>query len=354
MSGGASAWRARLLIGVGTALLACAEPGAPPVGPDASPGPVDASVSDANVDARDGELRWERGSDCPVARFEAVSLMFRGEVWVLGGFVSERLAVTRRVDIYDPERDSWRRGPDLPGAETHFGIVVDGDDLLCFGGFSGWEDNAMTDAVWRLSGGVGEWTSELPLPMPSAAFAWTLLGRELHVAGGLEPDNQRDQPAHWVRDLGAEPSWRGAAELPDPRNHGGGVTLGGLFYAVAGRHAWDEQAGHSTSLHAYDPASDRWEARAPMPIARSEIGASTLTTGAGRIVTVGGSVAGTQPSRSVFEYDPARDRWRALTDLPEARKGAVAARVGERLIVTTGSPTSTDPSASTFIGCCLE
>ena len=43
-----------------------------------------------------------------------------------------------------------------------------------------------------------------------------------------------------------------------------------------------------------------------------------------------------------------------LTELPEPRKGAVAVRVGKRVVVTTGSPTGTDPAATTFVGCCVE
>lgn len=69
---------------------------------------------------------------------------------------------------------------------------------------------------------------------------------------------------------------------------------------------------------------------------------------------VGGSTAGVKPSRDVFEYDPVRDRWRALTALPEPRKGAAAVRVGKKVVVTTGSPTGTDPVATTFLGCCVE
>lgn len=320
-------------------------------------GAHDAEVADAAVDAGRGAgepLHWERASDCPLARFEAGGLLFKGELWVMGGFVTESLAVTKRIDIYDPERDQWRQGPFLRGAETHIGIVVNGDELLAFGGMDHSMGDAPTDSVWRLPAGASEWAPEPPLPMRAGAFAWALLGRRLHVAGGLQPDNDSDQPAHWVRDLDGEPSWQLAPDLPDPRNHGGGVESGGKFYAVAGRHHWDENAGHTTTLNAFDPETDAWRTLAPMPLARSEISAATVTTSDGRIITVGGSTARMQPSSDVLEYDPALDRWRELTALPEPRKGAVAVRVGTRLIVTTGSPTSTDPATTTWVGCCVE
>jgi hypothetical protein len=94
-------------------------------------------------------------------------------------------------------------------------------------------------------------------------------------------------------------------------------------------------------------------AAAPLPSARSEIGASTSTLSDGRILVVGGSLPGIVPGAAAFVYDPSADAWSTLPCLPEPRKGAVAFQMGDRIIVTTGSPTSTDPSPSTFVGCCL-
>jgi hypothetical protein len=78
-----------------------------------------------------------------------------------------------------------------------------------------------------------------------------------------------------------------------------------------------------------------------------------MTLGDGRILVVGGSLPGVIPSADVLVYDPANDAWSSLPPLPEPRKGAVAAQIGREIVVTTGSPTSIDPSATTFIGCCL-
>ena len=308
---------------------------------------------DASIPDHAAQLTWQRAADCPIPRFEAGSVWFRDELWVLGGFVTTDLAVTRRVDIYDPERDTWRRGPSLPGAETHFGIVADGDALIVFGGLVGGASNP-TAEVWRLPLGASTWTREPDLPSARAAFAWGLLGRKLHIAGGLGADNNTDIASHIVRDLSGSAGWQEAAGLPDPRNHGGSAVLKDTLYAIAGRHVWDENAGHTTSLHSFDPVRGTWQPLAAMPGARSEISAATFSTHNGCIITVGGSTAGVKPSRDVLEYDPNSDRWRALPELPEPRKGAVAARAGRRIVVTTGSPTSTDPVSTTFVGCCLD
>lgn len=322
-----------------------------------------AAATDARADAADATdgaprpFAWSEGTPCPLARFEANGVVIGGELWVLGGFTSATLQVTRRVDRYDPASDSWRAGPDLPGAETHFATVAVGSDIIVVGGFTGNFSSAArpptTDAVWRWSAANAAWSAGPPLPSPGAAFAWALLGGELHLAGGLGPDGNTDTHTHVVWNLAGAGPWTTGAPLPDARNHGGGAASGGRFYAIAGRHQWDETAGDVATVNQFDPATGAWTNRAPIPIARSEIAASTSVMSDGRILVVGGSVAGVMPNGDVLIYDPIGDAWSALPSLPARRKGAVAARIGPRLIVTTGSPTSVDPSPTTFVGCCL-
>jgi N-acetylneuraminic acid mutarotase len=304
----------------------------------------------------EAELVWTEASACPLARFEANGAVVGNELWVMGGFTSSNLDVTRRVDIYDPEANTWRQGPDLPGAETHLAVVTLGSDIIVAGGFVG-PFGAMraptTEAVSRWNAQTGMWTYGPPLPTRGAAFAWALLGTELHLAGGLDAVGNSDADVHYVWDTDGAAEWSTAAPLPNGRNHGGGAATGGSFYAVAGRHDWNEGSGAVADVHAFDPAGGTWTARAPIPSARSEIGAATWVLTDGRVLVIGGSLPGIVPSDDVLVYDSVDDAWSSLPSLPEKRKGAVAAQIGQRIVVTTGSPTSTDPSATTWIGCCL-
>jgi len=303
------------------------------------------------------EFTWSEVSPCPLARFEANGVVVENELWVMGGFTGSDLAVTRRIDIYDPATDSWRLGPDLPGAETHMAVVAIGDDIIVAGGFTGGfpggARSPTTDAVFRWDTATSAWIPGPALPDAGAGFAWALMGTELRLAGGLFADGNNDSPYHYVWDTAGAATWETAPDLLNPRNHGGGAAAGGLFYAIAGRHRWDENGGNVTDVEAFDPANGTWTNRAPIPVGRSEIGASTSTLSDGRILVIGGSLNGVMPSDDVFVYSPAADEWSTLPPLPEKRKGAVARQIGKRIVVTTGSPTSIDPIATTFIGCCL-
>ena len=313
-----------------------------------------ASPADAPPAAANSTFAWTAVTACPVPRFEALAAAVDGELWVMGGFLSTQLDVTQRVDIYDPATDHWRLGPELPGAETHAGVVTLDRDIVLVGGFVGNVlDRVTTAGVWRWSAASSEWSAGPDLPTPRAAVAMALVGTEIHAAGGLAEDGNTDTGEHVRWDLAGPGAWTDAAPLPNARNHGGGAASGGLFYAVAGRHGWDETVGDDPALDAFEPASGSWQARAPMPLARSEIGGATLVLADGRLLVIGGSIPGLHPSADVLVYDPRSDAWSALPSLPQPLKGVAAARVGNQVVVSTGSPTSTDPSATTFVGCCL-
>jgi len=302
-------------------------------------------------------ITWTQGAPCPLARFEANGVVLDDELWVLGGFVSPTLDVTNRVDIYNPVTDTWRVGPALPGAQTHIAAVtVAATDVIVAGGFDGpflANRPPVSAAVWRWNKQTAEWSAGPSLPVAGAAYAWALLGGQLHLAGGLAADGNTDTDAHYVWDLAGAPAWTSGPALPDARNHGAGAAAAGLFFAIAGRHDWDEQAGDVSDVDAFDETTGAWIPRAPIPGARSEIAAATTTLADGRILVVGGSLPGITPSPNVLVYDPAANAWATLTPLPQPRKGAVARQIGNLIVVATGSPTSVDPSNATFVGCCL-
>src|SRR5262245_17286602 len=136
--------------------------------------------SDGPGDIKAG-FTWTPAAPCPVARFEATGVVLGDEGWVMGGFTAATLAVTRRSDIYAPATDTWRTGPDLPGAETHMAAVTVGSDIIVAGGFSGSFEGGRpppTEAVSRWNAGSSEWSYEASLPTRGAAFHWALLGTE--------------------------------------------------------------------------------------------------------------------------------------------------------------------------------
>ncbi len=111
------------------------------------------------------------------------------------------------------------------------------------------------------------------------------------------------------------------------------AALGGRIYAIGGR-IGGSFARNVAVNEAYDPATDSWRARAPMPTPRSGIAAAVL---ADEILVFGGeSTSGT--FEEAEGYDPAADRWTEYPPMPTARHGLGAAAVAGRVYVISGGP----------------
>src|SRR5262245_41729102 len=98
------------------------------------------------------------------------------------------------------------------------------------------------------------------------------------------------------------PGWLTLAPMGEPRQEVGVAELGGVVY-VAGGFLGDGSA--SSTAEAYDVAGDSWRFVAALPQALHHPGAATL---GGRVYVVGG-YDDRGAVDSLWEYDPAADRW---------------------------------------------
>ena len=110
--------------------------------------------------------------------------------------------------------------------------------------------------------------------------------------------------------------------LPEPSNwHGWGMggTIGGKLYVTGG----------SSQLDVYDPVANSWSARAAMPLRRWMAAGATLGA---KLYVIGGFQENTDGSivsavRTTSVYDPATNSWTNKAPMPSARSGIAASRV---------------------------
>jgi N-acetylneuraminic acid mutarotase len=144
--------------------------------------------------------------------------------------------------------------------------------------------------------------------------------------------------------------------MPTPRDHLATAFVGGTLYAVGGGTLDGPNPGFLSTVEAYDPATDTWTAKAPMPTRRESFG---LAAANGKLYAIGGVTlgrSGIEAAAAVEEYDPAADRWTAKAPLPTPRTGlAVVAGPNGKLYAVGGyrsGPLATveeyDPAADTW------
>ncbi|XP_034082959.1 LOW QUALITY PROTEIN: kelch-like protein 36 [Gymnodraco acuticeps] len=61
-----------------------------------------------------GSGQWTRLAPLLLPNSEAGVSVWAGRIYVLGGYSWESIVFSRATQVYDPDKDSWTRGPDLP------------------------------------------------------------------------------------------------------------------------------------------------------------------------------------------------------------------------------------------------
>lgn len=105
-------------------------------------------------------------------------------------------------------------------------------------------------------------------------------------------------------------------------------AVGGIVYVIGGGHCQARE--YLATVEAYDPASNLWTTRSPMPTPRLDMTATVLD---GRIYVMGGIDASETPLATVECYDPVTDQWTRRASLPNPYVAPFATVVNDRIHV---------------------
>jgi len=73
-------------------------------------------------------------------------------------------------------------------------------------------------------------------------------------------------------------SWVEKTPMPTPRNSFAMAVYQNKIFTLGGNLAWTQEDGYiaSNSIEVYDPSTDMWETKEPMPVNRSTVGAGII------------------------------------------------------------------------------
>lgn len=199
---------------------------------------------------------------------------------------------------YDPARDEWTEKRPLPtGTERAAACVaVDGGSMYVIGGA---HDGKSVDNAARYDAAADTWEELPPLPDRREHCAAGMIGGTLYVAGGRADGITGIEPLAWSYSPTAK-TWKEITPLQSPRGGLAGAVLGGRLFVFGGEGNSAVTTGVFQNVDAYDPATNTWQALAPMLVPRHGFGAATLSD---RIYLPGGATkqgAGATDVVSVF------------------------------------------------------
>jgi glucose/arabinose dehydrogenase/N-acetylneuraminic acid mutarotase len=285
---------------------------------------------------------WTNRAPLPNQLLDAGGAALGGKLYLVAG--EDDGGHLSSLWIYDPDTDSWSAGPPLPGPGVENpAVATDGGKLYVFGGsthsFSGGVQNA---AVFDPA--TNTWTTLPQMTTARSGGMAKAIGGKIYVAGGMGGDGASLDSVEIFDPTagGGAGAWSSAANMGSRRDNAGSAVLDGKLYVFGGSTRNSDGSYVDRTLdtvEAYDPGSDSWTGRAPMPTGRQSMIVGTLN---GRAQVMGGEVNPSPPG--VFaaneEYDPDTDSWRELHSMPTPRHGAAAGTIGDIVYVVGGGPES--------------
>jgi N-acetylneuraminic acid mutarotase len=319
---------------------------------------------------------WKKGAPFPEPDEELYGVALNGKMYVIGGWDDGKAGGVNYE--YNPTTDKWTKKQPMPRPAHHAALAAANGKIYVMGGFVPPKDTAIPvggawepiDNAWAYDPAADSWKSLPPLPgKRGSAFAAEVGGKIYVIGGATTADGAKDPfftffgpskvlSTNDVYDP-ATNKWESRTPMSVARNHAFGAAVNGKIYVIGGRtgHAFILSATNTDVVEEYNPVSNSWSApKERMPTPRS--GGAWGTDGR-RIFVAGGEVTTTAlvgAFRAIEAYDVATNSWITLPPMPMPRHGVAGAVIGNRfhlvsgMIQSAGALTFLDPQLATHTG----
>ena len=172
-----------------------------------------------------------------------------------------------------------------------------------------------------------------PITTARKNHAMAMLDGKLYAAGGEREADEAPDNSVERYDLETK-AWEAVAPMATARISHAMTVLDSRMYTVGGHtNDYEGLLSYLTSVERYDPATNAWEAVAPMATARCTFAVAVLD---GKLYAVGGYNLDDGNLSSVERYDPALDVWEAVAPMAVRRIAFGVAVLGGKLYAVGG------------------
>jgi N-acetylneuraminic acid mutarotase len=217
--------------------------------------------------------------------------MIKGKLYVSGG-VGSAHDFRNGLYVYSPATNTWAEKAGMP-TYNYGGVTgVIGEKLYVLTSCSDIEwcdDQLPAKGFYRYDPATNRWMS-LPLPLERHLFGMAgVIGGKLYVVGGYDDDFNTSRTLEAYDPLTNQ--WATKTPLNNPRSEGQATAVGAKLYVISGfGRKPDGTEALIPTVTVYDPATNVWSTKAPLPSARAGVAAvRVVVNGQGRVEVVGGS-----------------------------------------------------------------
>ena len=313
------------------AALACKDTTSPP----SDAGPVSGTAGAQMAIGSQGF--WETKAPMPTERSGVATGVIAGQLYVATG------SNTTALEVYDPASNGWTtRAPIPTNRALASADVIDGKLFVVGGCVNSDCRIGVTNTLEVYDPATNAWTTRAPMPTARAAMAAGVIAGKLYVVGGFQAC-YGPCPIYNTLEVydPATNSWTTKAPMPTARAQMGGAVINGKLYLVGGS-TNGTVPGQLATLEVYDPYTNAWTTKASMPTSRFGLGAGEVN---GVLYAVGG-YNGTVLT-TVEAYSPATDSWTTVAPTPTARAESRPQGINGVLYVAGGSTSTATLEAFT-------
>lgn len=300
--------------------------------------------------------QWKFAAPLPTAVGEIYGTSIGGKIYVLGG-LDDRPGIIAPDGYnweYDPAANKWTARKKMPRPAHHIMIAPYQNKIYVFGGFvrptayPAWQP---INSAWVYDPATDSWKALAPMPTPRGAGQAVALDGKIYVIGGA----MSNKPGHPGTPIGlgspeqlvvgtvevydpATNTWQTRAPMPTPRNHFLAAAADGKIYALDGRtgSCFVTKSGSTDLVEQYDPVNNIWTLVGRDVIPRGDVVGAAHD---GLIYVAGGEGQNFAQKYTIWlveAFNPATRTWTRLPHMQIARHGFAAAFVGNQLHVMGG------------------
>lgn len=272
---------------------------------------------------------WKSAAKLPSYRYESGIAVLKGEIYIIGGLTLPSVYnVSKKVEVYNPKTDSWRKVHDIPKITHHISAAASEDKIYIAGG-NGLRVSKYK-SLYEYDPKKDTWTQLEDMSIKRAAMGLVYFRGMLYAIGGITDQGPTNLVEAYDIKTG---KWSKRKPMPTAREHINAVVINNQIYIMGGFNK-PHPTVPLTANEAYDPQTDTWSKKAPLPIPLSTF--IVAVPGSQSIFVIGGQ-QNLSTSNLLFEYKINEDKWYRKKDLPVARYGHTATLVKHRIHVFGGS-----------------
>jgi N-acetylneuraminic acid mutarotase len=180
----------------------------------------------------------------------------------------------------------------------------------------------------------GSWHPGPDLPKPLAYSMYAHDKNGLYIAGGTVDGDLLSADTYVLNSLKDGSGWKKLPQLPKAMAYGAGAIFEGKFYVTCGSYG-TEYSREIWVLDLSDPEAD-WRECNSLP-GKARMFPSFVP--AGKYLYLLGGLAETSPLtplNDIFRYDPGKDQWEQLKDMPFKGYAWVSSPVDDERLILTG------------------